>query len=354
MIPEWLRLVWFDSLGAKSSSILIDVGRHRILVDPGVAVMHPSFPAPWEAKIAWAKEGYGAVLDAARNADIVVITHYHYDHFTDFDPRLYRGKTLIAKDPNRYINDSQRKRALSFYSRYFSELLGAGLEDRFMPPREEEYPDPMEALAEASSRDYGEYAERRRQLLARGRKWFRRRAENWSRHPRIPEVQGEGGSLLFADGRTVEAGEARLRFTQPLFHGVEYSRVGWVVALTVETPGFKLLYTSDLNGPVIEDYAHMIIDENPDVLVLDGPPTYLLGYTVNRINLERAIDNAVRILEEAGRLSLVIYDHHLVREPRYRERTRRVWERAEKLGIRLATAAELAGRVPAVLQFTGS
>ncbi|MEE8299774.1 MAG: hypothetical protein V3R28_00540 [Desulfatiglandales bacterium] len=41
---------------------------------------------------------------------------------------------------------------------------------------------------------------------------------------------------------------------------------------------------------MIEDYAQWIIKENPDILILDGPPGYLFGYMVNRINLQRAID----------------------------------------------------------------
>ena len=41
---------------------------------------------------------------------------------------------------------------------------------------------------------------------------------------------------------------------------------------------------------LIEDYAQWIIDENPDILILDGPPTCLFGYMVIRNNLQRAID----------------------------------------------------------------
>ena len=32
----------------------------------------------------------------------------------------------------------------------------------------------------------------------------------------------------------------------------------------------KLIHTSDLNGPVIEDYAEWIIKEDPNILILDG------------------------------------------------------------------------------------
>lgn len=51
------------------------------------------------------------------------------------------------------------------------------------------------------------------------------------------------------------------------------------------------IYTSHLQGPGIDDYAQWIIEENPDILILDGPPGYLFGFMVNRINLQRAIDS---------------------------------------------------------------
>jgi len=37
-------LIWFDSMGAKSSCILVDTPDIKILVDPGAAAMQPSYP----------------------------------------------------------------------------------------------------------------------------------------------------------------------------------------------------------------------------------------------------------------------------------------------------------------------
>jgi len=68
--------------------------------------------------------------------------------------------------------------------------------------------------------------------------------------------------------------------------------IGWVLMLTVEHGGVKVVHSSDVQGPVIEDYAELIIAEHPDVLTLDGLPTYFLGYTLNRINLARSVEDA--------------------------------------------------------------
>jgi len=64
---------------------------------------------------------------------------------------------------------------------------------------------------------------------------------------------------------------------------------------------------------------------------MDGPMTYMRRYLLTRTTLNRAVENAVRILEESD-VRLMIYDHHLPREPRFRELTRAVWETGERGG----------------------
>ncbi len=343
------ELVWFDSLGAKSASVLVRACGRRILIDPGIAVMHPSFPASREAKEAWYREGLQRILHAAREADIIIVTHYHHDHYLHREEHLaaYLGKMLLAKNPNSYINESQRSRAEQLYTKLYRL---AGLEEVYGEPLGEAvFPDPGEELQEALSRSFGDYEPRRRELLEKGRQWFRKLSSKWAGWRQIREAQTGRLKVYWADGRTFELGCVRVRFTKPLFHGVEYSRVGWVLAVVVEAGGVKLLYSSDVNGPIVEDYASLIIRENPNILILDGPPTYMLGYMLNNINLRRAVENAARIVTEASRLKLVIYDHHLTREPRFRERTREAWEAARRAGVRMVTAAEYLGKKPAVL-----
>ncbi|WP_052287771.1 MBL fold metallo-hydrolase [Hyperthermus butylicus] len=346
-----VELVWFDSLGAKGASVLVEACGHRVVIDPGVAVMHPSFPASREAKEEWYREGLGRVMEALKRADIVVVTHYHHDHYL-YRPEhisLYLGKTLYAKNPNIYVNESQHERALEFYSMLY-RLAGIGdhLEEPALDPND--IPDPLDSLLEARSRSFPGYDKRRRELLERGRGWFKRLVGRWASWRWIRSLEANGLHVVWADGEVFEHGCLRLRFTGPLFHGVEYTRVGWVIGVIVEAGRRRLFYSSDVNGPVIEDYASMIIEAAPDTLILDGPPTYLLGYMLNRVNLSRAIENAVRIVSETTRLETVVYDHHLAREPRFRERAAPVWEVAKRRGVKLATAAEHMGLVPAVLR----
>lgn len=341
------ELVWFDSLGAKSSCTLVITPDVKILIDPGVAIMHPTFPAPDTLKFEWLEEGREAVRKASRKADVIVISHYHYDHFTDFEKEIYEGKLVLAKNPNEYINDSQRKRALRFYGHLYGSF-GIELEEVMEEPESRNWKDIFDNLRIAKTKDFGDYSKRRLQLLEKGRKWFENRVDKWKNYKLIPELSLEKVRVRFAEGRAFKFGGTVIRFTEPMFHGIEYSRVGWVFATVVEYEGYKLIHSSDLNGPIIEDYAEWIIKENPDVLILDGPMTYMLGYTLNLINFNRALENAARIVEETD-TRLIIYDHHLPREPKFRERTLKVWTLGEKLGKRVLTAAEYKSLKPVVI-----
>lgn len=339
--------IWADSLGAKSFSTLIETQDVTILVDPGIAIMHRSFPAPLELKREWTKRGYEAIVRAAIRADIVIITHYHYDHFIDFDERLYKNKLILAKSPNDYINDSQRKRALSFYSNLF-KMARLELDKLLKEPIEREYPDPLQELPLAMSINYGDYKKRKEELIKKGMKWYLNRVKNWNKYERIPEIRTPSFELRFADNKSFQFGNTKIKFTKPLFHGIEFSRVGWVIALTIECCNKKVLYSSDLNGPIIEDYAEWIIKEKPNYLLLDGPATYTLGYILNLINLKRVINNLIRIIKEATP-DLVLLDHHLPRERKFKERIKEVLKVAERENIKVLTVAEYYGKKPAVL-----
>ena len=344
--------IWFDSLGAKSSCTLVKTPDISVLIDPGVAVMQPSFPASWAKKIYWETQGRIAIKRASRKADVVVISHYHYDHFTDFDRGLYGGKLLLTKNPNEYINDSQRGRAEHFFDNLCRAFGGVGLEEVLRERKPKTYGDPLEDIPRARDKDFGDYNRRRRELFKKGRKWFQNRVKNWNSAKLIPELKFKNIEVRFPDGKEFKFGRTKLRFTPALFHGIEFSRVGWVFATVIEYGKEKLIHSSDLDGPIIEDYADWIIRENPNVLIIDGPITYMLGYLTSKITLNRTIANALRILKESD-VKLVIYDHHLPREPKFKERTHEVWETGKQLNKKVLTAAEYVGKTPKVLECKG-
>jgi predicted metallo-beta-lactamase superfamily hydrolase len=340
--------IWFDSLGAKSSCTLVKTPDVSIIIDPGVAIMHPSFPASLAKKIWWTELGRSLIREACREASVIIITHYHYDHYFPRDLDVYKKKLVIAKNPNEYINDSQRKRAYAFYERIFEKYGKVKLEEMVTKREAKDYPNPLQDLKLSSRKNFGSYNKRRRELLKKGLESFKRRVERWNKAKEIPEVDFKDLKIKWADNAKFEFGETKVRITKPLFHGIEFSAVGWVVGVVIEYGEEKLLYSSDLNGPIIEDYANFIIKENPDILILDGPATYMVPYTLNLINLRRAVENVCKIVEKV-KSSVIIYDHHLVREKDFVEKTRKVWEVAKKFDKKVLTAAEFLGKKPVVL-----
>lgn len=345
--------IWFDSLGAKSACTLVKTPDVSIMIDPGAAEMQPSFPASRKLKRRWLEEARAAIRGASRKADVIVISHYHYDHFTDFDEKLYRGKLILAKNPNQYINDSQRARAEKFYDNFLRSFGGIRLKDVLKPlEKPRSYLDPLKDLPIASSRDYGDYTERKKELLELGRKWFQKRVERWNKFMQIPELDLDECKIRFADSKTFKLGDTLIKFSKPEFHGIEYARVGWVISIEVIYKNEKIIHTSDLEGPVIEDQAEEIIREKPNVLIVDGPSTYLIPYMLNLINLRRAVENMRRIIKNTNP-ELIIYDHHLPREPKYRERVKEVYELAKEERRKVLTAAEYLGREPVILSKNG-
>jgi hypothetical protein len=342
------RPIWFDSMGAKSSCTLVGTPDIKIVIDPGVASMQPSFPASDEQKLNWYNQAYREIRKASKNVDVIVISHYHYDHFTDFEKEIYTGKTLLAKNPNSYINGSQSSRSERFYSHFCKEFGEIDLKDKLEEPHKTDYRDPMDELPLARRKDFGDYTRRKQELLEKGRIWFKRRADRWNSIQLIPELDFNHEKVRWIDGREFEFGKTTLRFTKPFFHGIEFSRVGWVCSMVVERNGEKFIHSSDLMGPAIEDYAQWIIEENPDVLIMDGPATYMVPYATNLINLKRCVDNMVSIVSSCHP-ELILYDHHLLRDKHFKERTRKIWEKAGERKTNFMTVAEFLGLKPAVL-----
>lgn len=349
MMSLKFKPVWFDSLGAKSACCLVETPDASILLDPGIAAMQPSFPASRLQKLRWKMKGKKEIKRAASRADIIIISHYHHDHYMPNDLGIYKHKLILAKDPNAYINDSQRKRAELFYSKLCKRFGKISLAEILLKPEKLSYANPLNELKIANKKDFGDYNRRREELIKAGLNWFKARTKKWQSYARIPELDFENLRVRFADRKQFCFGETKIRFTKPLFHGIEFARVGWVIATVIEYEGKKFIHTSDLNGPIIEDYAEWLCKEKPDLLVLDGPATYMLGYMLNRINLNRAIENACKIIKETN-AKLIIYDHHLPREKRFKERTSKLWQLVKKLNKNVSTAAEYLGKKPIVLE----
>ncbi|RLG73977.1 MAG: hypothetical protein DRO23_07855, partial [Thermoprotei archaeon] len=91
-----------------------------------------------------------------------------------------------------------------------------------------------------------------------------------------------------------------------------------------------------------------IVNEKPELAIVDGPLTYMLGYRFSYEDLDRAIRNLKKIVSSG--VKTIILDHHLVRDPNYMERISEVLDYAEMFKVKVLTAAEYMGKPVNVLE----
>ncbi len=121
-----------------------------------------------------------------------------------------------------------------------------------------------------------------------------------------------------ADGRKLRLGGTLVEFSPPFPHGEPNTRLGYVIMVYVEEDlGF--LYTSDVEGPVVEEAVEWILEREPDIVYVDGPMDYLKHYAVKGEHVEAAWKNLERI---ADVVDTVVVDHHAARDLTFFERIR--------------------------------
>jgi len=263
----------FDSFGVRSMATFVETDDLKILIDPGVALaplrygLEPHF-------LEWQRldQTWEEIKRYAEEADVLVVTHYHYDHHDPDYPEMYKDKMVFVKHPTENINMSQKERA-ALHLMVIKELPS---------------------------------------------------------------------KLEFADGKSFQIGKTMLTFSKAVCHGTN-PRLGYVTELCIGSGGEKFLHTSDVEGPSLEDQISFILNERPDVLFVDGPMTYMLGYRYSYKSLEISNNNLVRAIKETHIHTLVL-DHHFLRDLNYKITIKPVYEAAEKRKVKIGTAAEFCGR----------
>jgi len=273
---------------------LVETPDVRILLDAGVSLVPNRFglpPHPTEFRaIAKLRD---LIAAAAGEAEIVTISHYHFDHHTpsyqdwlvnwteanETAKQIYQDKIVLVKNPRNKINTSQRHRAWLF------------------------------------QKTGGKYAK---------------------------ELQN-------ADGQVFEFGkDTSIRFSEPVPHGPDDASLGWVVMTEIEFGAEHFMFAPDVQGPMSSRTLEMIEKASPQVLMIGGPPFYLINLKVDAIKLEKAISNLLRIVEF---VPLTILEHHVLRDPFWKDRTKRVFDAAARVGHGILTAAEFAGQENSFLEF---
>jgi len=281
-----------ESFGVRSMCTYVETTDLKVLLDAGVSLApnrhgFPPHPKEYEA-IRKCRE---KISKAAEQAEIVTLSHYHFDHhtpsYTDWfcnwssenvAKEIYEGKLVLVKNYRSMINFSQRRRGWMF------------------------------------KKTAGKYARR----------------------------------LEVADGKTFEFGNTKLKFSDPVFHGSENSALGWVLMTTIECEGEKFLFASDVQGPMDDFALKIILAEKPQLILIGGPPIYLAGFRVKNEYIEQGMKNLESL---AKNIPTTVLEHHILREEKWREFSQPVFDAALKMNHNVVTAAEFLKNKNNLLEF---
>ncbi len=104
-----------DSLGARSMATLVETPDVTILIDPSVRLAPYRYDLPpHEKEEERQKALWRDIKEAAKRADVLTVSHFHYDHHNPDAPSIFRGKLAFLKDGKVHINRSQRERSGAF------------------------------------------------------------------------------------------------------------------------------------------------------------------------------------------------------------------------------------------------
>ncbi len=254
----------FDSLGTRSMATYVETPDVSILIDPAVALAPNRYgypPHPIEIKRMM--EDWAKIKKFAKKADILIVTHYHYDHHNPEAPEIYKGKQVFLKDPIKKINKNQAKRA-----KYFLKKLG-----------------------------------------------------------NLPK------SIEPAEGKELKIGKTHIKFSPPgIPHGPD-EKLGCIVMTVITSGGKKFIHTSDVEGATVKSQRDFIISQKPDIVLIDGPLTWLGLHSKSMVEIVKK-----------SKIKQFIVDHHFLRDPKWKEKMADVYKAAKERGTKVECVAEYLGK----------
>ncbi|WP_230739093.1 hypothetical protein [Methanooceanicella nereidis] len=103
-------------MGARSMCTYVRTHDVSMIIDPSVALGPRRYnKPPHPIEIRAMSEMWDKIRKYAFSADVIIITHYHYDHHNPEYADLFKNKILLTKHPSENINKSQTKRAAYFF-----------------------------------------------------------------------------------------------------------------------------------------------------------------------------------------------------------------------------------------------
>jgi predicted metallo-beta-lactamase superfamily hydrolase len=273
-----------ESMGARSLCTYIETPDIKILMDPGVSLGQRwnLLPHPTEYRILM--ESRKRIAEFAEKSEVVTISHYHFDHCTpSFIDYLWTFSNPEAS--NQIFHDKL--------------VLAKDYRNKINPTQ---------------------------------------RRRGWMLRKQMDNVVNE---FRPADGQSFTFGDTMIHFSKPMFHGESDTALGWVVMVSVSIETERVLHASDVQGPMVATTSQSILDVNPSLLYLGGPPQYLTGYRVDQQTIEKA-QKYLRTFSR--RISTLIIDHHLLRGQGWKSFMQPISDVAATEAHHVFTAAEYRGQ----------
>lgn len=284
-----IRPLAFESLGIRGMATYLETDDLKMIIDPGSA-LGPRFNLePHEKEYTALFKSRENMLKASRNVDLLTISHYHFDHFV---PNFENWKFIW----------SSPEMAKELYS------------DKII-------------LAKDISENINT-SQRKRGYM------FRKKNLDFAKEIRV------------ADGYELERNSTKLRFSEPLYHGPKNTKLGFTLILTVDTPNLNFVHAPDVQGPMYKESLEYILSQEPDILIIGGPPTYI-SFKLEDEDLKNARDNLTKLAKKVPKL---VVDHHLLRDIDYKHFLEPIVDAGEKAGHEVLSAAELMGKEPNLLE----
>ena len=268
-----------ESLGTRSLCTNIVTPDINILLDPSAALAKRYNLEPHPIEYLALENSLVTIKNVASVADILSVSHYHYDHVRP------------GFDNQRYNLSSRNERREMFVGKI---VLTKDNRENINP----------------SQRRRGFYFEK--------------------------DIKDEVAKIEWADGRSFKFNDTKMTYSPPLPHGPKDSRLGFVLATTIEYSGHRFMFAPDVQGPIVQDTLQYILSVAPDLLIVGGPPIYLSRFSDKEREIAR---NSLILL--ASTIPTLVVDHHLMRDKSWKDWMSPVLIAAEKAENKVLTMAEL-------------
>jgi len=116
---------------------------------------------------------------------------------------------------------------------------------------------------------------------------------------------------------------------------------------TIECGDEKVLFAPDVQGPMYDPTLKVILAKEPQLVIMGGPPIYLAGFKVRDEHIQKGTHNLESLVKN---VPTTILEHHVLREEKWKEFSKPVFDIASEMRHRVVTAAEFLGKENKLLE----